>query len=115
MSEGGRSEEATLAKYVLIGVGVTIVDLLLYPYLEKVVTPYAGPAGLLLCLIIGFTVGYVLGHYHGSGTTALCAVGSALGLAIGFEVGTRDPHLMIEILASVAGAMVSIAIGSLLG
>lgn len=115
MADPGRSEEATLAKYILIGVTVTIVDLLLYPYLKQVVTPYAGPAGLLLCLIIGASVGYVLGHHRGSGIAPLVAVGAALGLAIGYEIGTRYPVLMIEILASVAGAAVSIAIGSLLG
>src|SRR5579875_2975366 len=101
------SGEGKLAKYLIIGIAVTVLNLLLDPYLVTWIDPYAQPAGLLLFLVLGVAVGYFVASRRRSGYVPLVLACGVLGIAAGWELGTKNPHLLEAILASCAGALVS--------
>lgn len=102
------------AKFFLIGVAVTILDLLLYPYLKVALVPYISWGGLLLFLALGAAVGYVVAWKRGGGYVLWLPVGAVVGLATGYELARHDPVLLVAILVGVAASGLSVGIGSVL-
>lgn len=109
-----KKEEPPWVKYFLIGISVTALDLILYPYLRVWLQPYDAWGGLLLFLAIGAAAGYLLAWRRHSGYAMLVPTGAVLGLVVGFELGERDPTLMVALLIGVAASGLSVVIGSAL-
>ena len=108
------SRDEPWAKYFLIGVCVTVLDLLLYPYLEKFLTPYVAWGAQLLFLALGAAAGYVVAWKRSGGHALWVPTGAVLGLVVGYELGRLDPTITVVILISVAASGLSMGIGALL-
>ncbi|MDE1820175.1 MAG: hypothetical protein KGJ23_07470 [Euryarchaeota archaeon] len=112
-------EEPPWAKYFVVGVSVTVLDLLLYPYLKQQMTgsgslvPYISWASLLFFLLVGTAIGYLIAWKRASGYATLVPTGAVLGIVVGYELAQRDPTLMVALMVGVAASGLSILIGSL--
>lgn len=101
-------------KFFLIGVCVTILDLLLYPYLKVWLAPYLYYGGLILFVALGAAAGYLLAWRRGSGYVFLVPIGGVLGLVVNYEMSRVDPTIMVAILIGVAASGLSMGIGMVL-
>lgn len=101
-------------KFFLIGVCVTILDLLLYPYLKVALIPYLSFGGLLLFIALGAAVGYLIAWKRSGGYVLLVPAGGVLGLAVSYEMSRHDPTLMVAIIVGVAASGLSMGIGMLI-
>lgn len=113
-------EEPPWAKYFIVGVSVTILDLLLYPYLRAEMTgggrlePYTFWAALVFFLMVGTAVGYLIAWKRARGYGTLVPTGAVLGIVAGYYLTTVDPTFMVAMIVGVAASGLSVFVGSLL-
>ncbi len=113
-------EEPPWAKYFIVGVCVTVLDLLLYPYLNRAMThggylsAYTFWASLIFFLSIGTAIGYLIAWRRGGGYAMLVPAGAVLGIVTGYELTTIDPTFMVAMMVGVVASGLSVGIGSLL-
>jgi hypothetical protein len=107
-------QEDPWAKFFLIGVCVTVLDLLLYPYLKVALAPYLEYGGLLLFFALGIAAGYLIAWRRGSGYVFLIPAGAVIGLVVDYELDKADPTIVVAILVGVAASGLSVGIGGLL-
>jgi hypothetical protein len=101
------------AKFFLIGVCVTVLDLLLYPYVHNYISPYVGWGTIILFLALGAAAGYLLAWRRSSGYVLLVPTGAVLGIVAGYELTKIDPAITAAIIVGVAASGLSMGIGAL--
>ncbi len=112
--------EPPWAKYFIVGVSVTILDILLYPYLRVQMSsggslhPYILWGTLLFFLIFGTAIGYLIAWKRRGGYGYLVPSGAVMGLVLGYELSRLDPTLTAAFMVGVAASGLSVGVGSLL-
>lgn len=113
-------EEPPWAKYFIVGVSVTVLDILLYPYLRTEMAPggalhpYTFWGTLLFFLVLGTAVGYLVAWRRAGGYGYLVPSGAVLGVVLGYELSQTDPTLTAALMVGVAASGLSVGIGSML-